>query len=199
MRLTREQSQARTRERILQAAGDVVARDGYDGASVEQMAEAAGYSKGAFYSNFSSKQDVLDHLLEGQTDKVVGELEALLADAETPAEVIDVVARWSDERAAEMKWGLIAIEYLRRLRRDGALEQHHRELFLSQWREVGTLLLAKLFPGQPHPIDPLDLGGLVLDLTFGGIATFLEANSSGQMLRHVLEALVQAHTAPAYP
>jgi len=199
MRLTREQSQARTRERILQAAGDVVARDGYDGASVEQMAEAAGYSKGAFYSNFSSKQDVLDHLLEGQTDKVVGELEALLADAETPAEVIDVVARWSDERAAEMKWGLIAIEYLRRLRRDGALEQHHRELFLSQWREVGTLLLAKLFPGQAPPIDPLDLGGLVLDLTFGGIATFLEANSSGQMLRHVLEALVQAHTAPAYP
>jgi AcrR family transcriptional regulator len=198
MRLTREQSQALTRERILQAAGDVVARDGYDGASVEQMAEAAGYSKGAFYSNFSSKQDVLDHLLEGQTGKVVAELDALLADADTPAEVIDVVAKWSDERAAEMKWGLIAIEYLRRLRRDGALEQHHRELFLSQWRDVGTLLLAKLFPGQPHPIDPLDLGGLVLDLTFGGIATFLEANSSGQMLRHVLEALVQAHTAPAY-
>ncbi|WP_129663866.1 TetR/AcrR family transcriptional regulator [Phytoactinopolyspora endophytica] len=198
MRLTREQSQALTRERILQAAGDVVARDGYDRASVEQMAEAAGYSKGAFYSNFSSKQDVLDHLLEGQTGKVVAELEALLADAETAEEVIDVIARWSDARAAEMKWGLIAIEYLRRLRRDDALEQHHRELFLSQWRDVGTLLLAKLFPGQPHPIDPLDLGGLVLDLTFGGIATFLEANSSGQMLRHVLEALVQAHTTPAY-
>ena len=55
-RLTREQSQAITRERILSAAGDVVARDGYDGASVDRIAEAAGYSKGAFYSNFSSKR-----------------------------------------------------------------------------------------------------------------------------------------------
>jgi AcrR family transcriptional regulator len=198
MRLTREQSQARTRERILQAAGDLVARAGFDGASVEEIAETAGYSKGAFYSNFSSKQDVLDQLLEGQTGKVVAELEALLADVQTPEDVIDVVAQWSDARAAEMKWGLIAIEYLRRLRREGALDQHHRDLFLNQWREVGTLLQAKLFPGQPHPIDPLDLGGMVLDLTFGGIATFLEANSSGQMLRHVLEALVQVHAAPAY-
>jgi AcrR family transcriptional regulator len=51
-RLTREESQALTRERILQAAGDVVARDGYDGASVDRIADAAGYSKGAFYSNF---------------------------------------------------------------------------------------------------------------------------------------------------
>ncbi|KQV75418.1 hypothetical protein ASC61_10610 [Aeromicrobium sp. Root344] len=197
MRLTREQSQALTRERILEAAGDVVARDGFDGASVEKIAETAGYSKGAFYSNFASKEDVLDHLLEGQTGKVVAELEARLAEAQTPTDVIDAVARWSDERAAEMKWGLIAIEYLRRLRRENALEQHHRDVFISQWREVGTLLLAALFPGQPEPIDPLDLGGLVLDLTFGGIATFLEANSSGQMLRHVLEALVEAHTAPA--
>ena len=197
MRLTREQSKALTRERILEAAGDVVARDGFDGASVETIAESAGYSKGAFYSNFSSKEDVLDHLMEGQTGKVVAELEALLADAQTTEDVIDVIARWSDARAAEMKWGLIAIEYLRRLRREGALEQHHRDPFISQWRDVGTLLMTRLFPGQPHPFDPLDLGGIVLDLTFGGIATFLEANSSGKMLRDILQALVKAHAAPA--
>lgn len=196
MRLTREQSRAITRERILQAAGDVVARDGYDGASVERIAEAAGYSKGAFYSNFSSKEDVLDRLLEGQTGGVVGKLEELLADAVTTDEIIDRVSRWSDARAAEMKWGLIAIEFLRRLRRDDALEDHHREPFLAQWREVGTLLQDKLFPGQPHPLDPLDLGGIVLDLTYGGIATFLRANSSGQMLRQVLHAIVVTHTSP---
>lgn len=196
MRLTREQSQARTRKRILQAAGDVVARDGYDGASVERIAEAAGYSKGAFYSNFASKEDVLDQVLEGQTDSVVVQLKELLADAVTTGEVIDRVSRWSDERAAEMKWGLIAIEFLRRLRREEALEDHHREPFLTQWREVGTLLQDKLFPGQPHPIDPLDMGGIVLDLTYGGIATFLQANSSGQMLRHVLQAFVDAYASP---
>ncbi|WP_219980424.1 TetR/AcrR family transcriptional regulator [Microbacterium sp. HD4P20] len=192
-RLTREQSQAITREKILQAAGDVVARDGYDGASVERIAEAAGYSKGAFYSNFASKEDVLDHLLEGHTGSDVDDLAGLLADVDDADEVIEVMARWSDSRAAELKWGLIAIEFLRRARRDGVLSDHHRQPFISQWRGVGALLAQKLFPGSPPPIDPVDLGGIVLDLTYGGIATFLGTNSSGQMLRHILTALVRAY------
>jgi AcrR family transcriptional regulator len=192
-RLTREQSQAITRERILSAAGDVVARDGYDGASVDRIAEAAGYSKGAFYSNFSSKEDVLDHLLESHAGRDVIELTDLLADLETAEEVIDAVARWSDARAAELKWGLLAIEFLRRARRDGTLGDHQRQPFIAQWRDVGSLLIAKLTPGDPAPVDPLDLGGIVLDLTYGGIATFLEATSSGNMLRQILSAFVTAH------
>ena len=192
-RLTREQSQAITRERILSAAGDVVARDGYDGASVDRIAEAAGYSKGAFYSNFASKEDVLDQLLESHAGRDVVDLTDLLADLETAEEVIDAVARWSDARAAELKWGLLAIEFLRRARRDGTLGDHQRHPFIAQWRDVGTLLIEKLMPGDPPPVDPLDLGGIVLDLTYGGIATFLEATSSGNMLRHILGAFVTAH------
>ena len=192
-RLTREQSRAITRERILSAAGDVVARDGYDGASVDRIADAAGYSKGAFYSNFSSKEDVLDHLLESHAGRDVVDLTELLADLHTAEEVIAAVARWSDARAAELKWGLLAIEFLRRARRDGTLGDHQRQPFIAQWRDVGTLLIEKLMPGDPPRVDPLDLGGIVLDLTYGGIATFLEATSSGNMLRHILEAFVTAH------
>lgn len=192
-RLTREESRAITRERILQAAGDVVARDGYDGASVDRIAEAAGYSKGAFYSNFSSKEDVLDRLLESHAGRDVVELTALLADLHDPEEIIGAVQRWSDARAAELKWGLLAIEFLRRARRDDRLGERQRQPFLSQWHDVGALLIAKLFPGEDPPIEPLDLGGIVLDLTYGGIATFLGATTSGQMLRPVLTALVGAH------
>jgi len=193
VRLTREQSQAITREKILRAAGDVVAREGYDGASVDRIAEAAGFSKGAFYSNFASKEDVLDHLLEGHTGSDVDDLSELLAGVDDAHEVIEIMARWSDSRAAELKWGLIAIEFLRRARRDGVLSEHHRNPFVAQWRGVGLLLSQKLFPGGAAPIDPLDLGGIVLDLTYGGIATFLEVNSSGQMLRHILTGFVRAY------
>lgn len=192
-RLTREQSQALTRERILSAAGDVVARDGYDGASVDRIAEAAGYSKGAFYSNFSSKEDVLDQLLESHAGRDVVDLTELLADLEDPSEIIDAVAGWSDSRAAELKWGLLAIEFLRRARRDGNLTDHHRQPYIAQWKDVGSLLIEKLFPGGPPPVDPLDLGGIVLDLTYGGIATFLEATTAGHMLREVLTAFVRAY------
>ncbi|UZX03259.1 TetR/AcrR family transcriptional regulator [Arthrobacter sp. CDRTa11] len=188
-RLTREQSQALTREKLLRSAGDVVARYSYDGASVERIAEEAGFSKGAFYSNFSSKEDILQQMLEGNAGFDVKDLTRLLNGIDDPGEVIDVVAQWSDARAGEKKWGIIAIEMLRRAQRDGTLTDSQRQLFTSQWEQIGHLLRSKLFPSGHPEISDTDLGGMILDLTYGGIAVYLEVNTAGQMVRHILSAL----------
>jgi len=187
-RLTREQKQAVTREKLLRSALDVVARDGYDGASVERIAEEAGFSKGAFYSNFSSKEEILLELLEGNAGHDVEELADLLRDVTDPGQVVEIVATWSDSRAAEQKWGLIAIEFLRRAQRDETLGERHRHMFVSQWEQVGALLKSKLLPGHEPEISALDVGGIVFELTYGGIASFLKVNTPGQMIRHVLNA-----------
>ena len=187
-RLTREQKQAVTREKLLRSALDVVARDGYDGASVERIAEEAGFSKGAFYSNFSSKEEILLELLEGNAGHDVEELAGLLRDVTDPGQVVEIVAIWSDSRAAEQKWGLIAIEFLRRAQRDETLGERHRHMFVSQWEQVGALLKSKLLPGHEPEISALDVGGIVFELTYGGIASFLKVNTPGQMIRHVLNA-----------
>lgn len=187
-RLTREQSQARTREKLLRAARDVVGRDGYEGASVERIADEAGFSKGAFYSNFSSKDDVLMQLLEGNAGNDIKELSDLIRDVNDPDAVIEIIAQWSDTRAAEQKWGIIAIEFLRRAQRDGNLGIRERQLFVSQWEGIGALLLKKLELGDHVRISALDMGGIVLELTYGGISGFLRANTAGQMVRHVLTA-----------
>ncbi len=189
-RLTREQSQALTREKLLRSASDVVARNGYEGATVERIAEEAGFSKGAFYSNFSSKEDILLQLLEGNTGRDVKELTELLSDVSDPDTVIDVVVRWSDSRAAERKWGIIAIEFLRRAHRDGTLDERQRQLFASQWEAVGRVLIRKLSLGPQ--VNALDLGGIVLELTYGGISAFINVNTAGQMIRHVLTAFREA-------
>jgi AcrR family transcriptional regulator len=57
-RLTREESKAATREKLLAAASKAFARYGFAAISVDEIAESAGFSRGAFYSNFKSK----DHL-----------------------------------------------------------------------------------------------------------------------------------------
>lgn len=57
-RLTRRQQKARTRDRLLAAAGRVIGRRGLGAASVDQISEDAGYSSGAFYGNFESKDEV---------------------------------------------------------------------------------------------------------------------------------------------
>jgi AcrR family transcriptional regulator len=64
VRLTRAQQQERTRQALLDAAGRVFVRRGFLGASVEAITEEAGYSRGAFYSNFDSKEQLFAELLQ---------------------------------------------------------------------------------------------------------------------------------------
>jgi AcrR family transcriptional regulator len=63
-RMSRKESQLQTRERLLDAALEVFSRRGYSAASVDEVAAEAGFSKGAVYSNFSSKEDLFLALID---------------------------------------------------------------------------------------------------------------------------------------
>jgi len=65
-RLTRAEQQAETRRRLLQAAERVFRRRGFAGSSVEEIVETAGFSRGAFYSNFDSKEALFIELLHAR-------------------------------------------------------------------------------------------------------------------------------------
>ncbi len=73
-RLTREQSRANTRERLLSAARSVFARGGFHGASVDEIASKAGFSTGALYSNFDGKEDLFLALMEREIDAYAREI-----------------------------------------------------------------------------------------------------------------------------
>src|SRR5947208_15460571 len=67
-KLTPERRRQMTREALVAAAAEVFAKKGFYGASLEEIAEAAGFTRGAIYSNFGSKDElllaVLDHYLD---------------------------------------------------------------------------------------------------------------------------------------
>jgi AcrR family transcriptional regulator len=74
-RLTRAETRAQTRERLLDAAAEVFARKGYGAASVEEIAESAGFSVGAVYSNFSGKEHLFSELM---AERAAGRVEAIV-------------------------------------------------------------------------------------------------------------------------
>jgi AcrR family transcriptional regulator len=86
-RLTREESRAQTRERLLEAAFAVFARDGIEAAAIEEIAELAGYSRGAFYSNFESKEELLLVLLDREMEQAKKNIAAILS-GDSPADQI---------------------------------------------------------------------------------------------------------------
>jgi AcrR family transcriptional regulator len=57
-RLTRAEAKTRTRQRLLDSAARVFAEKGFGGATLEEIAEAAGYSTGAMYANFGGKEQL---------------------------------------------------------------------------------------------------------------------------------------------
>lgn len=62
---------ARTRERLLEAAVGLFAERGFEGSSVEDIARAAGFTKGAVYSNFRTKEELFLAVFEAQTDQLL--------------------------------------------------------------------------------------------------------------------------------
>jgi AcrR family transcriptional regulator len=80
-RLTREDSRDRTTQRLLDAARKLIAKRGLSDTSLEDIAEAAGYTRGAFYSNFSTKGDLFIELLRRDQAATNAQLRALRDDS----------------------------------------------------------------------------------------------------------------------
>ena len=87
-RLTRAESKARTRERLLDAAARTFARKGYAGASVEEIAQSAGYSIGALYSNFGGKQELFLELMAGRASRRRATMAEILQADDDPVEAL---------------------------------------------------------------------------------------------------------------
>jgi len=90
-RLTREESKEVTRVRLIEAAEKLFVRKGFDDAFVEEISETAGYSRGAFYSNFDNKEQVFLAVIDRRRPKV---LEEILQQASESAERIAAIREW---------------------------------------------------------------------------------------------------------
>jgi AcrR family transcriptional regulator len=82
-RLSRAETQARTRARLLDAADQVFSKRGFFAASVEEIAARAGFSVGAVYSNFETKGELFLALFRERIAEQLNRYKALIAEAET--------------------------------------------------------------------------------------------------------------------
>lgn len=170
-RLTREESRAQTRERLLGAATALFSERGVNGASVEQIAERAGYSRGAFYSNFDDKQELVLALLEQRTRRDYDEVKDLGNEGDSLAARMEALRTWHRERAQHLQsWLTLRIElWLYALRSDNdALREGlaERERFARK-ALAGGLTQAFTQANVPPPADISQLALIVHALEDG--------------------------------
>jgi AcrR family transcriptional regulator len=113
-RARRSGQQARTlatRRRLLEAAEKTFARDGFEAARLEDIAQRAGYTRGAFYAHFRSKEDIFFVLLEDWVGERIREVNALLAQQESPAERLRALREHYAQAARDRRLLLLALEF----------------------------------------------------------------------------------------
>lgn len=155
-RLTRAERAALTRSDLLEAAEVRFLRDGYHATTLDDIADDAGYTKGAVYSAYQSKAGLFLALFDTVTERRVEEIGALLS-AHEGADLLAALARQpTDPRNAQFV--LLEIEFLVYAARDPELLDE----FADRYRRLRARL-AQLAPqGTPLGAEPWAIVTLAL-------------------------------------
>ncbi|MFC5427864.1 TetR/AcrR family transcriptional regulator [Paraburkholderia denitrificans] len=155
IRLTREQSRDQTRERLFDAAHAIFMSKGFVGASVEDIALAAGYTRGAFYSNFASKAELLVELLRRDHEAMQADLRAIFETETTredmEARVIAYYSRMAQDNKGVLLWAeakLLAARDARFRTRFNAFMKEKRDQLAAYIEEFSARA------GTPIPLAP---------------------------------------------
>jgi len=127
-KLTRDEKKAVTRSRLLEAAAVVFRSKGYAAASLDEIAEEAGLTKGAVYSNFSSKDDLIVALIDERLDRPEVAINAAIphggTQAEEAAQAAELFFKIFDSERETFLLGLELLLYEARHGRVGSLERY---------------------------------------------------------------------------
>jgi len=193
-RLNREESQAHTRNLLVQAARDAIVRKGFAQASVRDIAEAAGFSQGAFYSNFASKEDILLEVVRRHQSEERAKIEGALARAQgDAASAMAGVERWAATIDADPGWAVLAIELQLQALRSPSFAVGYRALNRVHLQELGALI-AKLFAllHKKMPGDPVEIatGFIALGRGMALLSRDGEEGSTGRVVLTFPEAII---------
>jgi AcrR family transcriptional regulator len=200
-RLTREESRALTRERLLTAARSVFARSGFHGASVEEIASEAGFSTGALYSNFESKEDLFLALMEREIDRHAQEIaDAVRAKASVAERATGGARQWMAMIEREPEALLLFMEFWAYGVRDAQVRPKVAARF-AQMRGVLTRLIADGVRDFELELElPAEQLAIAIDALADGIARQKLADPDAvpdELMGRVLALLFAAVTRPA--
>jgi AcrR family transcriptional regulator len=190
-RLTRAESQQRTRALIVDTATPLFLRDGFRVTSLEQIAEEAGFTRGAVYSNFDGKTAmgiaVIDELYareERKLEATLRGLEGAGADA-----IFDALSAWADETIGDPAWTRLEIE----IAASSAHDDAHRAATAARYarlREHCAELVAELFP-EELTVETATLATAIVGLALGiGAQRAADPSIPASALSEILRALV---------
>ena len=197
-RMRRTESQARTRESLVGTATELFLRDGYAATSLEKVADEAGYSKGAVYSNFRNKDELCLAVVDAIRADQAHRMAVALDGAETLEDMLTAFQRWAESTIGDQAWTVFEVEFATRARQDDVVRRELAERN-AQIRDAVTVLLvehAEEF-GIELPMPAADCATALLSLGVGlGVQRAIDPDVGVAVLPSVIR-LLAGGAAPA--
>jgi len=167
-RLSRAEQNERNRALVLEAARRIFLARGYYAATLDEIADQAGFSRGVVQSRFGNKADLFLALLEEQITERAAQ-NARLAEGLSGAEGMRVLREHGARRnRAELDWGLLVIEFRVHAARDPDLSRRYAALH-ARTRQALAEVIAGIHrrAGQPPPFLAEDMAQMILTVEAG--------------------------------
>ena len=180
---TRRERQAMTRERLLDVAAEELVANGYMGTSLDRVAELAGFSKGAVYSNFANKEELVLEVLDRHFLHRLDILqERLLAAPENIEGRVEAFTGWWEEMVSHESWGVLILEFASATRDRPAIQD---ELAARERKIIGfTTMLVN---------TEIERFGLELPMSPREVASVLVSLGSGLSFSRMLDPTIPIH------
>jgi AcrR family transcriptional regulator len=143
--LTRREKQQRTRKSLLNAAAKLFCKRGLEGASIDEVAHEAGYTKGAFYANFKSKEELFLVMLDERFAEELDRIDQALSGTQEPQEEARAAAADFIHFAGDDDWPSLYVQFVAHAVRNEEFRQElatrHRAMrarlgeILERWKE----------------------------------------------------------------
>lgn len=199
-RLTRSESQARTRADLIATARDLFLTDGYARTSLDRVAEAAGYSKGAVYSNFRTKKQLCLEVLDLIHETKFGEITTLIAAGSDLEDQLERLQGWAEQTLGDVGWTMLEFEFAIVARDDPQL----RAELVSSLDAVRGALAAQVqlladSTGIELPLPAQEVAAALLSMGIGlGIQRAVDPSLSARLIIDAVRMLLSV-AEPARP
>jgi AcrR family transcriptional regulator len=178
-RQSRAEQNERNRVLVLGAARQVFLARGYHAATLDEIADEAGFSRGVVQSRFGNKADLFLALLEERIAERAAENERLAGGLAGPEGTRALRENAARRNRAELDWGLLLIEFRVHAARDPELGRRYAALHARTRQGLADLVAAVYRrAGQPPPFPPQEMAQMILAIE-AGIRLEQEAEPGG--------------------
>jgi AcrR family transcriptional regulator len=188
--MTRAESKQHTRAAVLDAAREVFARDGFHGATLERVAQEAGFTKGAVYSAFDSKADLFLAVYEARVAERKARIGAMAPRnfEEASREATD---EWRHVMRTQRAWSAALTEFWIHASRDPELRRRFGAAHRT-WRQTlgASIDAAVAAEGRPLPMPGERVATAIMALGNGLALEGLLGDDQGDLFELMIARLL---------